>query len=120
MVGTGCSVMNGAALTVSATGLDVTPGEQEPLMTTSYVPEWDGCAFAIIRVDPAAPPMLMPLRRHWYVRLLPAAVTVNVALPPVQTVCATGCVVIDGAACTVSVAIALVTGGAHVPEITTS
>ena len=44
-----------------------------------------------------APATVAPLRSHWYVRLAPVAVTLNVTVLFACTNCDTGCTVISGA-----------------------
>ena len=52
--------------------------------------------------------MFVPNLRHWYVRPVPVATTVNVAEEPVQRASDDGLLVIDGAEFTVSVAAVVV------------
>jgi len=82
---------------VSFTVLLVTFPEELLTVTYTDAPFCDVVVFAIVYVEEFVP-AAAPLRYHWYVSgAVPFAATVNVAACPAVTVCAVGCVVIDGA-----------------------
>jgi hypothetical protein len=64
--------------------------------------------------------MFTPFLRHWYVRVEPVAVRLNVVVEPEQTVCADGWLVMDGGVLTVSATRVEVKVGAQVPLMTQS
>ena len=64
--------------------------------------------------------MSTPALRHWYVKPVPVAVTLNVTDSPTHFVAFDGFPVTDGGVLTVSVAALDVALGLHVPLTTTS
>jgi hypothetical protein len=121
-------VIAGEEFTVNATVFEVTDGVHEPLTTTSKVPAIPAAGFVIVNVAVvtllygAVLVRFIPFLLHWYVRPDPVAVTLMVTVPlPAQTADgATGCKVITGEVLTVNATTFDITGGVHVPDITTS
>lgn len=95
-------------LTVNVAALEVADGLHVPLtMQSKLAPESPITAFDTVRLavpEPLiVPPSLRsePFIRHWYVRLVPDAVTEKPVVPPTHTVCGLGPIEMLGGALTV-------------------
>src|SRR3954469_20704754 len=72
--------------------------------TTEYTPAFTECMSLNVRVDPFAPAIPAPLRRHWYEEPAPAEAS-RMTVPPSGTLCETGCIANCGPATTVTLTV---------------